>query len=160
MFDFISMSQENLASYLRDHLAGSMAGIKVVSHLLQAAADPKSRAFLAGLKDDIEADQKELEAIMAQAGIEESGIRKAVGWIAEKAGWSKLMIAGANEGELGWLEGLEALELGISGKRALWKALATSGLPGDFVRLKLRATAQIEAVERYRLRAAKAAIMV
>ena len=64
------MSQENLVSYLMDHLAGSVAGIDLVSHLVQAASDQKSRAFLEGLKSDIEADQDELKSVMARAGIE------------------------------------------------------------------------------------------
>ena len=154
------MSQENLASYLADHLAGSVAGVDLASHLIEAASHPQSRTFLVELKKDIEADQKELQDIMARAEIKQSGFRKAAGWFAEKASWSKLTAAGANEGELGWLEGLEALELGITGKRALWKALALTGLPGDFVTLKKRADAQIAAIERFRLRAAKAAIAI
>jgi len=154
------MSQENLASYLADHLAGSVAGVDLASHLIEAASDPQSRTFLEQLKKDIEADQKQLEEIMARAEIKQSGFRKAAGWIVEKASWSKLAVAGADEGELGWLEGLEALELGITGKHALWKALELTELRGDFATLQKRAEEQIAAVERFRLRAASAAIAV
>lgn len=156
----MGMHRENLASYLRDHLAGSVAGVDVVSHLIAVASEPDTRVFLEGLQKDIEADQKELEAVMARADIAPSDLRKAVGWIAEKAGWSKLVAAGAEEGELGWFEGLEALLLGITGKRALWKALEVTGLPGDFAALGTRAEAQMEAVEQYRLRAARLAFAV
>jgi hypothetical protein len=61
------MSQENLASYLADHLAGSVAGVDLASHLIEAASHPQSRTFLEELKKDIEADQKQLEEIMARA---------------------------------------------------------------------------------------------
>jgi hypothetical protein len=152
------MSQENLVSYLKDHLAGSVAGVELVTHLRDAATEAQLRDFLSHLKTEIEADQAELKFILQSLNADGGEVRKAMAWMTEKASWTKMAMAGTDENGLGILEGLEALLLGITGKRALWQALALTNLTGDFPRLQRRAEKQLESVEFHRLAAANAAL--
>jgi hypothetical protein len=48
-------------------------------------------------------------------------VRDLGGWLAEKAGQLKLLFDDPKHGTLGRLEALEFLELGILGKRGLWR---------------------------------------
>jgi hypothetical protein len=152
------MSASNLASYLNDHLAGSVAGLELVRHLIAVSSDPELHRFFDQLRLDLEADQDALERILKQAGVSESGFRQAAAWLLDKAGWTKMKLAGTEPTGLGMLQALEALLLGISGKRALWRALSVSGLPGPFAELERRADEQIAEVEARRLTTAKASL--
>lgn len=156
-FRFVGMKDGNLATYLRDHLAGSVAGLETVTHLAEAATQPELRTFLETLRAEIEADKRALEEVLKRADFAESGARQAAAWIAEKVAWTKFTLAGTDEAGLGMLEGLEALMLGVTGKRALWKALRLTALEGDFAALEKRAAEQIERLEICRLAAARAA---
>jgi hypothetical protein len=75
----------------------------------------------------------------------------------------KLRVDDPSAGALLLLEGLEALGLGILGKRALWRALAAAAeavpeLQGvDYARLEQRAEEQHRRVEGVRLDTAKVA---
>jgi hypothetical protein len=102
-----------------------------------------------------------LRDLMDSLGIEESNVRKAGAWAAEKAGRARLMIAGDESGSLGLVLTLEGLIIGISGKKLMWRALAAANLPKstkwDFDELQRRAEQQIERVEAERIRAARRA---
>ena len=71
----------------------------------------------------------------------------------EKLSRTKLQIGASGESNVGLLQSLEGLALGITGKRSLWRVLAAAGrnvrqLEGmDLARLEARATDQIERVE-------------
>jgi hypothetical protein len=73
--------------------------------------------------------------------------------------WRKLHTT--NENELGLLESLEGLVLGITGKKGLWRALALVIKPEDaleefdFNRLEMRVDEQCKAVEAKRMEAAR-----
>lgn len=153
------MSNDNLAIYLNDHLAGSVSAIELIDHL--AGHAPELAAFLRKLKTDIEADQKELERLIAQSGKEQSTLRKAAGWLAEKGAQIKLAVDGPAGSAFAKMQSLEALCLGITGKRELWRALQTSLGPVqgfDWDSLISRAEEQYQATEDRRLEAARAAL--
>ena len=95
---------------------------------------------------------------MKDAAASESGLRQAAAWLLDKAGWTKMKLAGTEPSGLGMLQALEALLLGIAGKRALWRALSVTTLPGAFAELERRADDQIAEVEARRLAVAKAAL--
>ena len=84
-------------------------------------------------------------------------MRKVGAWIAEKIGRTKITLSGDSVDGLGLLQALEALALGITGKKLLWRALGTveaelSPLQGvDLSRLEQRAAEQFERVEKERL---------
>ena len=152
------MSTSNLASYLNDHLAGSVAALELVRHLVDASTDAELRRFFQQLRLDLQADQDALERVLKDAGVSESSLRQAAAWLLDKAGWTKMKLAGTEPSGLGMLEALEGLLLGIAGKRALWRALSVTTLPGAFAELERRADEQIALVDERRLAVAKAAL--
>ena len=95
--------------------------------------------------------------VLRSLRIEESDVRKAGAWVAEKAGRARLMIAGDEPGSLGLVLTLEGLIMGVTGKKLIWRALAVASLPQlngyDFEQLQCRAEQQIERIEAKRMRA-------
>ena len=93
---------------------------------------------------------------MRTLGIEESKVRQAGAWAAEKVGRARLMIAGDEQGSLGLVLTLEGLIMGVTGKKLLWRALAAAKLPGlniyNFEQLQGRAEQQVERIEAERIR--------
>jgi hypothetical protein len=158
------MPNESLATYLNDHLAGSVVALQLLDHLEEDGAGTAQASILANVHADIEADRQELEAFMARLGIAVSEPRQATGWLVEKLSELKLHLDDAGDGALRRLEALETVSLGIAGKQALWHALAAAAedvpeLNGlDYTRLARRAETQREMVERLRLHAAKEAL--
>jgi hypothetical protein len=83
--------------------------------------------------------------------------------MAQKFSQVKIRLSGEKRGELGLVEALEILVLGITGKQLLWRALSASlgdspllrGI--DLSRLEERAIDQLERVESRRLEAARQA---
>jgi hypothetical protein len=153
------MANENLAIYLNDHLAGSVAAIELIEHLMKSA--PELEEFLRELQTQIEMDQQELKRLIAQLGNEESTVRKAAAWLAEKGARVKLAVDGPADSALGKMQALEALYLGITGKRELWRALS-AGLGAvegfDWELLIARSEEQRAGVEERRMEAARAAL--
>ena len=151
------MSREHLSVYLNDHLAGSAAGLELISDL---QAIPGYEEWAARLHREVSEDRDQLETLMRKADISQNTARKAAAWLTEKVVQLKTRLDDRGGGPLQKLELVEALALGIDGKRALWTALrAVSGeLPRlnelDYDRLIQRAEQQRGEVESARLRAA------
>ena len=143
---------QDLATYLNDHLAGSIGALEMLDDLIQEHDDKPLGAFLKTLRGEIESDQEELKRLIAQLGIGESGVRKAGAWVAEKLSRVKLRLGGTGEPSLALLQSLESLSLGIAGKGSLWRNLgavaqSTPRLRDfDFARLEKRAAEQGERV--------------
>ena len=158
------MTNAYLATYLSDHLAGSVAALELLEDLETTYAGTALRDFFVELQTDIEADQKELQALMDRLQIVESRPRKLAAWLAEKSIALKVRLDDKANGPLRLIESLEAVGLGIHGKLALWEALraAAEELPRlrgmvDYERLARRAEEQRRRIEIVRLEAAKAA---
>jgi hypothetical protein len=140
--------------YLNDHLAGSVAAIEMIEHLIESY--PAERDFLVALRDDIRADQTVLKRLIDRIEFRESAPRKALAWLAEKAGEWKLSLDDKNGGEFRWFEALELLSLGIEGKRLLWGTFAVAAehihlLQGiDYPQLIQRAQQQRKDVDAHR----------
>ena len=158
------MQNDDLASYLNDHLAGSVGALEMMDHLIKAYENKPIAQFCRELREEIGADQDELREIMRALDVKESGARKAGAWIGEKLGRIKLGLEGESARDPGLFIALEALVLGIKGKEVLWRALAVvqEGWPAlqqfDFARLQKRAVEQGERVNAKRLEAARAAL--
>lgn len=148
---------KELATYLNDHLAGSVAAIELLDHLIKEQAGQRLEQFLVDLRDDISADQQVLRDLIHKLDLDESAVRKAGAWFVEKLGQAKIDMAG----DLGLLQAFEALALGITGKKLLWSALRTveasrPQLQGiDLAGLEQRAQEQFERVEKERLHLAR-----
>ena len=151
---------ENLDTYLNDHVAGSVLALELLDHLIDLPEAP-DRRLLTQLRTEIQEDQDVLRQLIRSVGAKESTARKAAAWLTEKLGRAKLRIDESGSGELRLLEGLETLALGIQGKLALWRSLATlrDAVPPlktlDLARLQSRALEQFERVDRLRLDAVR-----
>jgi hypothetical protein len=156
------MSEKHLSVYLNDHLAGAVAAIEILDRLTaeKAALEPA----LQQLKEDIEADRRQLTMLMDKLKISQSSLRKVGGWFAEQVVETKLAFDDEIGGMLREFERLEALALGIDGKLALWRALQASAeldsrLSGiDYEHLIQRAAEQRGRVEALRIDAARLAL--
>ena len=115
-------SQERLHRYLNDHLAGSVAAIELIDNLISSHPQDRFGKFFRDLRNEIHADQEKLRELIQKVGAEESAIRKAGAWLAEKFGRAKF---GDTDESVELLEAIEGLALGITGKRLLWRSLAT-----------------------------------
>ncbi len=149
-----------LPIYLNDHLAGSVAAIKLLDRLIDNHKGHRLEKFLADLREDVHADQEVLQNLMRKLDLEQSSVRKAGAWIAETIGQAKIALSGDS---VGLLKAMEALALGVTGKKLLWRALRTveAELPQlqgfDLSRLEQRATDQFERVEKERLQLSREA---
>lgn len=145
---------EELVTYLNDHLAGSVAAIELLEHLLSDHEADRFGKFLTDLRDQVQEDQDTLRALIRRLGAEQSAARKASAWLLEKFTRVKL---GSSVERSGLLQALEALALGITGKELLWRSLkeiaaASPKLQGmDFAALEKRAQEQFQMVESERL---------
>lgn len=146
---------KELESYLNEHLAGSVGALELLSHWAKAHKDEPLGSFFLEIEKEIKADQDVLRSIMGDLGIEESKIRKAGAWAAEKVGRARMIVAGDEPGSLGLVLTLEGLIMGVTGKRLLWSALAAVDLPRldrfDFEQLQRRAEQQVQRIEAERL---------
>jgi len=152
---------KELESYLNDHLAGSVGALELVEHWAHLHDGKPLGAFFFDIGTDIRADQGTLRDLMHRLAIDESNVRKAGAWAAEKAGRARLMIAGDELGSPGLVLTLEGLIMGVTGKKLMWRALAAANLPQlsgyDFKELERRAEQQIKRIEIERIRAAQQA---
>ena len=157
------MKVAELATYLNDHLAGSVGALDLIDHLARGSDAPDEVSFFRRLHAEITAEQTQLRELLRDVGGDESGVRKAAGWVAEKVSRLKLKWDDPGDDGLRRFEALEALALGITGKRSLWTTLAAvaGAIPAarhlDFAELQRRSEEQYAAVEGRRLAAAREA---
>jgi len=148
---------KDLDSYLNDHLAGSISALELIAHWADVHKGEPLGSFFVETEREIKADQETLRDVMRTLGIEESKVRQAGAWVAEKVGRARLMIAGDEQGSLGLVLTLEGLIMGVTGKKLMWRALAAAKLPRlksyNFEEPQRRAQQQIERLEAERIRA-------
>lgn len=148
---------KDLDSYLNDHLAGSISALELIAHWVKVHKGEPLGSFFAETEREIKADQDMLRDVMRTLGVEESKMRKAGAWAAEKVGRARLMIAGDEQGSLGLVLTLEGLIMGVTGKKLMWCALAVAKLPRlksyNFEEPQRRAEQQIERLGAERIRA-------
>jgi hypothetical protein len=155
------MQRQPIVAYINDHVAGSVAALELLEHLISAHSGQALESFFVDLERDIKSDQAVLKQLLAVAEQKPSLFRNVAGWIMEKFARSKFKLAGQDMGGLGLVQALEMLALGIRGKQLLWRALAASDWPAlhdvDLARLEERAIEQQDRVEKQRLVAAREA---
>ena len=154
---------KHLATYLNDHLAGAVAGLAILDYILEKSRGTPEEPILTSLQVDIEEDKEALEALIEKLDISESAFRKASAWVGEKMAELKLRFDDPSAGPFLIFESLEALSLGIEGKRSLWRMLSQTFDPEisvgsfDLETLIKRAEDQREIVEELRLKAGRQA---
>ena len=148
---------KDLDSYLNDHLAGSISALELIAHWAEVHNGEALGSFFVETEREIKADQDMLRDVMRTLGVEESKVRQAGAWVAEKVGRARLIIAGDEPGSLGLVLTLEGLIMGVTGKKLMWRALAAAKLPRlksyNFEEPQRRAEQQIERLEVERIRA-------
>ena len=146
---------KDLDSYLNDHLAGSISALELIAHWVEVHKGEPLGSFFVETEREIKADQDTLRDVMRTLGVEESKVRQAGAWAAEKVGRARLMIAGDEQGSLGLVLTLEGLIMGVTGKKLMWRALAAAKLPRlksyNFEEPQRRAEQQIERLEAERI---------
>ena len=124
--------------------------------------DPEFGTPLSEICAEIEADRQTLKAIMVRLGVGESRLKPLAAIVGERLGRLKLNGSFREYSPLSRLVELEALQLGVLGKRRLWLALehTRSGeLSGvDLGALAERATDQLRRLEALHMRAAGLAL--
>src|SRR5438552_14097240 len=148
---------KDLDSYLNDHLAGSISALELIAHWVEVHKGEPLGRFFVETEREIKADQDTLRDVMRTLGVEESKVRQAGAWVAEKVGRARLMIAGDEQGSLGLVLTLEGLIMGVTGKKLMWRALAAAKSPGlnsyNLEQLQRRAEQQVERIEAERISA-------
>ena len=148
---------KELDSYLNDHLAGSVSALELLEHWVRVHDGEQLADFFRDIKAEVRQDQEKLREVMHSLGIEESNVRQAGAWAAEKVGRVRLMIAGDEPRSVGLMLTLEGLIMGVTGKKLMWRALAAANLPQlngyHFEEVQRRAEQQIERLEAERMRA-------
>ena len=156
-------SDEALAVYLNDHLAGAAAGIELAEKLRDNNQGTELGRVMVGLHHDITQDRGALEELMRHLDLERHPVKEAAGWMLERLSRLRLNPALTGSAELTRLLETEALSLGIEGKLSLWRSLkqAAASDPrlaaaADYDRLIERARGQRRTLEPHRLAAAVA----
>jgi hypothetical protein len=152
-----------LAIYFNDHLAGATAGVELARRLRASnEGDDSFGPELAEICAEIEADRETLVAIMDRLDVGPSRLKPLAAVLAERLGRLKLNGRLWGYSPLSRLDELELLQLGVTGKRRLWRALehTHSGDLPDFElgALAERATGQLRRLEALHLKAATLAL--
>lgn len=157
-------TNELLAIYLNDHLAGAAAGSELAQKISTENAGTPYGKFLSELAGEIDEDRATLDDLMTRLDIEKNPLKQAAGWLLEKLSRIKLSDTLTGSADLKRLLEFEALSLGIEGKLCMWRALqkvadnypemAAADLPG----LVKRAEDQRVSLEEHRLDLASKAL--
>ena len=142
---------QRFAGYLNDHLGGSEVALKITDRLIEEHGDDDVGVYMRGFHGEIEearprSGPRSTSSIRREHPHEERGDRRRTGpWVrdASPVGSAPTL-----------LEDLEALAIGVWGKRLLWGTLARAAVYDPrFRALEIdRLTAQADAEERDLLR--------
>jgi hypothetical protein len=149
-----------LSIYLNDHLGGSTMGVELARRSAQNNGGTSLGELLEQLTAEIVEDRVALRRLMERLAVRPNGIKVALAWAAEKGGRLKLNGRLGGYSPLSRVIELEGLQLGITGKREMWKALSRSlgTVPGfDFEELAARAERQLRDLEPHHREAAELA---
>jgi hypothetical protein len=141
-----------LVGYLRQHLSGADAAIRVVGRLRLVHAGTREGRLFGSLYDDFREEREVVRALIGGLGASALSPTRAAG---AGVGHASSLIAGG-EDERSLFQTLEALALGVQGKRCLWRALMVlvpdDAVPGrrTLAGLEAMAVRQWEAIEERR----------
>ncbi|HUR95712.1 MAG TPA: hypothetical protein VMY76_14100 [Gemmatimonadales bacterium] len=158
------MLTEPLGVYLNDHLAGSVAALRMMDELAERERGKPLEATLRALHAEVSEEQGVLRELLARIETDENRLKQAAAWVAEKVGQGKLALSARTHPDLATLQGLESLVLGLHGKLSLYRALGEIALSDqrlagyDFHALAGRTLEQQTMVEGERVTAARSAL--
>jgi hypothetical protein len=143
-----------LSTYLREHLSGSDAATQIVERLRRTRAGTEDGRLFGTLFQEFQDERDVVRAVLASLGASDQSPKRLV---ANASAALIKLTAGGEPGELSWFRTLEALSIGVQGKRCMWRALQQLHLgppaPGHnrFAELESLAVRQWEMIERRRL---------
>jgi hypothetical protein len=130
-----------LAAYLREHLAGADAAIKVVEHLRLTHAGSQEGRLFASLFDEFREEREVVRLLLEQVGASPLSAKRPAG----QANAPLLLSASNGErGDMSLFRTLESLAIGVQGKRCLWRTL--QAVLGDQAIPSARSLAGLEAM--------------
>ncbi|TWF95424.1 hypothetical protein FHU35_12419 [Saccharopolyspora dendranthemae] len=121
-----NVSQRRLLSiYLNDHLAGATGGVELAARAARAnqGRTPDISARVRALTEEVRADRRSLQEIMATLGAKPAHYKVFAAWLGEKAGRFKPNAGVFRRSPLSALIEIEALYLGVQGKASAWRTL-------------------------------------
>ena len=141
-----------LIAYLRDHLSGADMAIRVVRRLGSTHRGTEDGTLFRRLSEELEEDRSIVKSLLKRLGASRRSIKRVASYA---SGTALSVTAGGAPGDLSLLRTLEALSIGVQGKRCLWRALQNLNwvppLNGvNFVELEAKAVRQWEAIEERR----------
>ena len=145
--------RQALATYLREHLAGADTAIRMVQGLRDAHHGRPEGVLFGSLYEQFCDDRGVVEGILAELGYTSRSAKRLAG---RATGSALRFVAGGAPGDLSLFRTLEALAVGVQGKRCLWRAaqalVALPHPPGrrSFVELEADAVRQWETIEQHR----------
>lgn len=145
-----------LGLYLNDHLAGSTAGLDLLNRAARAHRGGPLGPQLERLAREVGQDRESLKEIMQSLDVPVRRARAALGWLGEKAGRLKLNGRLFSRSPLSDIIELEAMRLGVEGKRSCWRTVRSLADRDDRIDtaqlawLLDRAEEQAETLERLR----------
>jgi hypothetical protein len=113
-----------LAIYLKDHFAGSVVGAELASRSAAAnRADSRFGPTLSKLAGEVREDRDMLRRLMSELDVRVDHAKQIGAWAVEKLGRLKLNGRLRGYSPLSRVEELEAMRMGVTGKRMMWLAL-------------------------------------
>jgi len=158
------MAYESIEVYLTDHLALATAGLNLAEQAADRHRSDELGEFFAPLAAEIKADYETLEQLLEDMNVDKSASKTALAEVGSKLAAPKFSAEGAGNKHLGDFITLETLATGVSGKRAMWRALkkVADAYPElealDLDELESRADEQYNRVESKRLELAPLAL--
>ena len=138
-----------LRAYLRDHLSGADAAITVLGRLKASHASRREGRLFDALYDEFVDERAIVKQLLIALGASPASLKR----LATRVTGSALsMVPGGERGEIGLFRTLEALAIGVQGKRCMWRAAqevrpALRSTGRDFADLESRALDQWEAID-------------
>ena len=158
------MPASDLATYLKDHDAGSEAALQILDHLEKRHGGAVAE-MARTLRPQFEGERAQVRRILLSLGDSFSAPRRIFGWLSEKALQLKLKADDPDDGPLRVLETVEMLGLGVHGKLGMWRVLDANKSCSlvlqtvPFAKLITQAEGQELLIETVRLEAAKEVIL-
>jgi hypothetical protein len=157
------MTTDPLAVYLDDHLAASVAALRMMEEIAELERGRPLEQKMLTLRSEVAEEQQMLREMLAQIDAGESRWKQAAAWLTEKVGEGKLALAARVHPALATLQGLESIALGLHGKLCLYRVLGEIAAHDPRLSAERRSTfeartiIQQSMIEHERLDAARAA---
>ncbi|MBC7896316.1 MAG: DUF393 domain-containing protein [Cytophagaceae bacterium] len=120
----VGLDQGAFVAYLNDHLAASVAALRLIDRIRTTHAGTPLGELMDGYAAEIGAEQERVRSLVTSAGGTVSTVAQAIGWLGEQLSRVKVGAGAHDASGLELFEALEALSVGFYGRRGLWRSLA------------------------------------